>query len=82
MWGAPRLWPCAMLKLIVVMTPGTPQQLGLGPGQRGRWGLGHRAVQVLSSTAMPGGCDRVNTIWAGAGLALSGLGKPTAVLGS
>ena len=72
MWGAPRVWLHAMLKLIIVMTPGPPQWLGPG----------HRAVQVPSSTAMPGGCDWGNTIWAGAGLALPGLGKPTAVLGS
>lgn len=40
MWGAPRLWPCAMLKLIVVMTPGTPPAAGAGAGAAGAMGAG------------------------------------------
>lgn len=57
MWGAPRLWLHAILKLIIVMTPGPPVA-GAGAGVGG-WGLGLRAVQVPSSTAIAGG-------WAGA----------------
>ena len=35
MWGAPRLWLCAMLKLIIVMTPGHPPPSTSGWGWAG-----------------------------------------------